>query len=116
MKKCLPGINAVIVFSAWVVLSLFTACQKDHEGIPGEPKTVAVSAADEQLIASLGFDTGGIVDMGTYYVVEGDICIEKSALKEYSLQTKQYQCGVLVSRQNQYNISVMVDFSLIRSC
>lgn len=42
-----------------------------------------------ELIASMGFDVSGIVDMGDSYLVEGDIAIDKEDLESYGPGTRQ---------------------------
>lgn len=73
---------------------------------------------DKQLLSSIGFKTEGLIDMGTYYVVEGDIMLEKRHLSEYntiyreSSGLKQVRYSELISRSNQRSITIGVSNSL----
>lgn len=120
MKKQIRGIDVVTVLSALVVMFLFTSCQKDSREVSGKPDAASISAADRQLIAKIGFDRADIVDMGEYYIVEGDIRLEKDKLQEYAsaaeetFRTRQAAWGgPLISPAKQSRITVRIDNSLI---
>lgn len=84
-----------------------------------EPKTESILAADIQKLISLGYDVSDLVDCGDYYIVEGDIQINKDYLQECSTQigpdTKQWQYGVnaVIAVENQNKITVAIESALM---
>ena len=96
------------------------SCQQEIESPELEPTEVVDSEflAAKTKIAEMGFDVTDLTDEGDYYVVEGDIGIEKSSLKEHSdLDTKARYYGesykVHVPRNGtQRTIKVSADQSL----
>jgi hypothetical protein len=93
----------ITVFTLTIVL--LTSCKKrDFEAI-SKPNI------DIQRILRLGFDTSGIVDMGNYYIVEGDIMIKKVQFSALPRQVYNANSGLL-SITHQSNITVRVDSTI----
>jgi hypothetical protein len=95
--------------------SILNSCKKDE--IIKEPNSV-ISSTVKNFIYSLKFDTTNIVDKGRYYIVEGDIMLEKDKLYLYgksnanSSTLKQARSSDLVSLYNVHHITVRVDASI----
>ncbi len=102
------------LFLVCFLLSLFTiSCQKEEEGIKS-------SKTEKEIIASLGFNVSDLQDMGDYYIVEGDIVLQKDYIKKYSpvassevhLKQAVISSTLPISYTNQRNITVRIDNSI----
>jgi len=72
------------LFTLCIAVLAFTGCVSNiNEGLQEETNP------DFELISSMGFDVSGIVDMGDFYLVEGDIAIDKEELGSYGPETRQ---------------------------
>jgi len=71
---------------------------------------------DKQIISSLGLDINTLVDIGEFYIVEGDIILEKGSMNEYLNQDtsklKQARHVNTISRKNIRPITVGVSNTL----
>ena len=100
MKKSLLKFSNLAVLC---LILLIASCAKDSE--TGDEQASAKNLEELALIKEMGFDISGIEDMGTYYIVEGDIIIHKKNIN--SISTKQaYHKGSIISPQYQTRIYV----------
>lgn len=113
MKKILS--LTVLILS----MLMFWSCQNDEDfNEPVESSVIAEN--DIAIIKALGFDESTIEDRGDYYVVEGDIVLEKKYLSEYGSQngseitTKQaVSTNGIVDQTKVRNITVGFDSSIL---
>jgi len=101
------------LFTVFILTLLTSSC--NNETITDNSLDI-IPEKDKQIISSLGFDINNLSDMGTYYVVEGDIMFEKSSLCEYANKdtSKLKQAGheYLIGRSNVRPITIGVSNSL----
>jgi len=113
-KKLLLPLNRMIYIVSFVFI--IVSCDKQTDEIRDQNQLL--SGSDKEIIYSLNFDTTNVQDIGEYYVVEGDILLEKSKLSSYSevyqnpSKLKQASVGSLISMYNVHNITVRVDASV----
>jgi hypothetical protein len=100
-----------------LVLTIFQySCKKDLEeeqGMPDAQPTTGYQVL--QKIKSLGFADSSIVDMGNYYLVEGDITFSKDAHTHQHRpggRIDQASTNSLISFSEQPNITVGIDASM----
>lgn len=100
-------IKRALVSFFFIVLAFmtFTNCQKKDKNL----------FTDEEngytYLLNQGYDTTGVVDLGDYYLVEGDILIKKSSLSTMPRQAYHSNSN-LVALANQQNITVKIDGSV----
>lgn len=104
-----------------LIVALVSACQNETIDEGNTPQTSGDISNDLALIKQLGMDESSAVDMGDYYLVEGDISLRKECLSEYlniqnendtALSLRQAYTGSLISSTNVKNITVGFDSSL----
>lgn len=104
-----------------VVLSFsgFWSCQNDAELIDSSNQMKIINENDIAIIKALGLDVTSIVDMGDYYLVEGDIALLKSQINDYlpnygqgPVTRQSYMPGALVSHLIAKNMTVRIDNSI----
>ena len=89
---------------------MFIGCEKEISQRDLQPSK---NTSDIAILESMGFCSADIQDLGDYYQVEGDIRFDKEDMHYYTPTTRQYHSGWLVGHNNQQNITVMIDNSLI---
>lgn len=110
VKKLFSG----LLLSLGVITS-FISCQKDGDQIiKGDQVQQKVGVAIQEKISKLGLSGSSAVDMGSYYVVEGDIMLSKNLDVYFNgdSKLKQAQYTSLVTNTNAQNITVFVDPSI----
>lgn len=98
---------------AMVALAI-SSCSKTKDA-PAAQEPAARNDKVYNYITSLGFPAGSIVDLGTEYMVEGDISFPKNMevpATDGSPKLEQYYTGTLVSAANARDIKVFVDASM----
>lgn len=106
MKKALFVICAIF-------LVYFSSCgNEDVEGLNSEQDVLAYNTLNDlEIIASLGLDTIGLVDDGDFYIVEGDIILDKKSLIKKvsdSVGLKQVMHVYLVDVKNVKDITIFI--------
>jgi hypothetical protein len=106
------NVNFFIRYSCGILLLfLLNACtQEEYISYPTENLNSAIEH-DKAIIESMGFDTASLVDMGDFYLVEGDIMFDKEELASLVL-TKQARVNSLISSAKQSSITVGIDASI----
>lgn len=98
------------------LMLFFVGCQKENPIDQNEQmQGKFLSAEVIQKITNLGLNGKTAVDMGDYYLVEGDIMVTKSALNAGNSQKsllKQAQWSSLVTMYNVQRITLYVDPSI----
>ena len=89
---------------------MFIGCEKETSQRDLQPSK---NTSDIAILESMGFCSADIEDLGDHYLVEGDIRFDKEDMHYYTPTTRQYHCGWLVGYNNQQNITVRIDNSLI---
>lgn len=96
-----------------VMSFVFISCSKEDEK---EVESKALDLRDEAALKSLGFSTANTKDMGNYYVVEEDIRITKSLLRQqrenWGSKLKQAMTSSLINYPNQKKITVGIANSI----
>lgn len=98
---------------ALVALAI-SSCSKTKDA-PAAQEAAVKKDKVYNYITSLGFPSSSIVDLGTEYMVEGDISFPKNMevpTTDGSPKLEQYYTGTLVSPANAANIKVFVDPSM----
>ncbi len=101
-------------YSYFILALLISACSNEIESIDSTKEEISSIEDDIRKIESLGFDVSDITETESYYLVEGDILLEKSKLASYDKpQTRQaYHTTGLIARAKQTTITVGVDNSI----
>ncbi len=110
--------NVFKFFIALLTLACLS-CQDEGETNDAQTKTATIDE-DISIIKSLGLDVSTIVDEGDYYLVEGDIALNKENLRGSISSTDssglQLRQGVAASRllsmANAKNITIKLDSSI----
>ncbi|HTG55285.1 MAG TPA: hypothetical protein VL943_03370, partial [Niabella sp.] len=94
-----------LLFPLFVLIFIFSNCKKND--LKPNAKTNNYTIA----LLKMGFDTSGIIDMGSYFVVEKDIVINKSELLTHPRQAYS-STSQLVDPSKQRSITVRIDPSV----
>lgn len=106
------------VFYFLSIAFLFAGCGSEDEQEVTSSTTISTNMSDYSIISSLGLDTTSVVDLGEYYVAEGDILLFKNKITEYLYKddatsiTKQARTSSIVNDTNIKNVKVKIDESL----
>lgn len=108
-------LNSLLVLCYSMFLALTSACNNELEVMDFEEeqgKQLFSSIRDNMyMIQSLGFDTLDVIELKDGYLIQGDIYLEKSILKQP--QTRQaYHTTGLIGHPKQRAITVGVDSSI----
>lgn len=108
-------LNSLFLSCCFMLSLLMSACSNELDTIDSEKQQgISVNDNDLRILQSLGFDTSDIVELESYYLIQGDILFEKSKLSSYDkAQTRQaYHTTGLIERPNQWTITVGIDNSI----
>lgn len=84
----------------------FAACQHDST-VQQQNETDDPVLSDYRVIQALGYNITDVYDAGDYYVVEGDIVLDKDKLQDYSdIQTRQGYHSKLGPQYQTINVRV----------
>lgn len=107
--------SRLFLFCCFILSSLISGCSNELDTIDTE-KQQGISTNDNDLhvLQLLGFETSDIVELESYYLIQGDILFEKSKLSSYDkIQTRQaYHTTGLIEHPNQRTITVGIDSSI----
>lgn len=107
--------NRGFTIGYFILAILISACNNELETMePTKQQTISVEVNDVHILQSLGFDTLNLIPMNDYYLIEGDILLEKGMLSSYDkAQTRQaYHTTGLIGHPKQRTITVGVDSSI----
>jgi hypothetical protein len=93
-----------------MLLFLLNACDQGEYYSPTENANRSIEH-DKAIIEAMGFDTTSLIDVGDFYIVEGDVMFNKEDLNSY-VQTKQAHYIHLINSDYQSSITVGVDASI----
>ncbi|MGN6437117.1 MAG: M57 family metalloprotease [Agriterribacter sp.] len=100
MKSTIPQLT--LALSCFFSLFIFNSCKK------ADLSSSDLTENYKSILLAQGFDTTGIIDLGDYLIVEGDIGILKS-----SLRTSERQAAISstapISESNQTDITIFVN-------
>ncbi len=99
---------------ALVALAI-SSCSKTKDAPAAQEEAVVKKDKVYNYITSLGFPSSSIVDLGTEYMVEGDISFSKNMevpTTDGSPKLEQYYTGTLVSPANAVAIKVFADATM----
>jgi Dual-action HEIGH metallo-peptidase/Bacterial tandem repeat domain 1 len=121
MKDLLPWLvnrkSLIAGMVTWLAIFQFS-CNKDFEDVKVAPEPVRPLTASDSLvlqdIKAMGFAGSSIVDMGEYFLVEGDIAFAKDEHDpgKQKAHTEQASTHKQVKFSKQPNITVRVDASI----
>jgi len=90
---------------------MVVSCEKDSQHLYNYEESTDINYPE--IISHIGLDASSAVDMGDYFVVEGDIMLSKEQLlQEKDLSTRQVRGDYTVSLTYRYDIKVGIDSNI----
>ena len=106
MKKLLKNLGRYGLIMALSIMMV--SCEKDSQDLYSYEESTGVNYLE--IISHIGFDASSAVDMGDYFIVEGDIMLSKEQLlQEKNISTRQARTQYIVSNACRYDIKVRID-------
>lgn len=108
-------LNSIFLSCCFIFALFMSACSSEIETMePEKQQGISINDNDLHVLQSLGFDTSNIVELESYYLIQGDILFEKSKLSSYdNAQTRQaYHTTGLIAYPKQSTITVGIDSSI----
>mgnify|MGYP000047084025 CR=1 FL=1 len=103
MKK---NISYILIVMFFVTIS---SCERESATL--ENVGSQIQSEYLEIIKGVGFDETSAIDMGEYFLVEGDIIFTKKDLHQYAI-TRQARTDFIVSEDKRSNILIKIDASM----